>query len=1699
MKHWYLALLLALCGLSAFGQHTNDWIDYNQQYLKIPITEDGVYRIYYSPLNQAMGQMGVSLDNVDPRSIQIYGRGREQAIHVEGENDGTFNQTDFIEFYAQANDGWLDTALYLNEGDQPNPYYSLFTDTAYYFLTWSPGNTSNLRAGQQNNTNLGQAQALPYFLKEEVVEYHQVHYEGEKDAYGKSNPDYSHGEGWLSGHFELNQFSSVNIPTPFPYTSGPAATGRILFVGVNNPSVSLDHAIVLQFANQPNLFTPIDTFIFDGYKQYNTTFSIAPGNVGQSGNNNSTIRLLNDTSLLNAVPPTSRTAIGFASVTYAREPNFGGGNTFAFDVPSTGSAYSRIDAVNYTSATTSYAWDLTARERITIAGQSGSTIQFLVSGGDQKRIHVQSDNSIASITTLEPAGNNGSFYDFSNDFEEDLFVIISHPSVWNGAQAYRDYRLSTDHNVMLADVEDLYDQYAYGVRKHPSAIRAFARWMLDESFYEPQHLFLIGKSVNNKCIRTSESCYSDNVVPTWGFPGSDIYFTALMHGRLLEPAIPTGRLAATNNQEVEMYLNKVEEWEEEQEFSMQGQTIENRDWMKRIIHFGGGSYISEQNAFKNYLAAYRDTIANPKFGGWVYSFFKNTTDPIQQNVTDSVTDLINSGVSLMTFFGHASGSSFDISIGLPDDYNNTEGKYPLVLANSCNAGDIHTPISGTFRSTSEAFVLHPRGAIGFISSTSLGYRTRLNNYTTAWYSNVANTNYGGTVGRSMANAVAAIQGDGTNNLTRGTCLEMCLHGDPAIKMPSFPLPDYATEEALVYLEPETPSTDLSEFSIFVQVHNLGRATLDSVELEVHHIFPDGSDTLFTLRNKPIFYKDTIEVVIPIDVARSAGLNRFEFFIDPLNFVDELSESNNNIQIPGIEVWISSQDLIPVSPYDFAIVPDLDMVLRASTADPMSETRNYILQIDTTDTYDSPSMLETTVNAPAGVVEWNPTSWLSGWPSGTVFFWRASPEPNTDNPNTYSWRERSFQYLQGESGWGQDHFFQFKNNDYLYINHNRNSRDFEFIPIVRNLTCQVLGSPLTSNDNDFLSYLIDGVVQEDRICSTVPTLLIAVIDSLTLKPWGTRKELDGVLYNPNHGFGNANDLDGCRDYRVERYFRYLIDSPPQMDAMADLIANQVPDGNYVLMYCATNGLFQDSTKWEEHMFQAYEALGASEIRNIADTVPYIFFAKKGHPNTAEELWGSTSRDTLILNTTIQSNFWYGEQGTPAIGPALNWNSLHWSNYALENNSNDTITVSLIGVRPNQARDTLAKFTPQLQHIYNLDTLVNASQYPYVELAATTRDDTTQTPSQLGYWRVLYDLAPEAALDPSSGFTSSNDTVPQGQDFTLSMPIRNVGEVDMDSLRVRYWVEDRFNREFEVNYPKQDSLRVGDLLIDAVSAPTNKLEGFNAFWIDVNPEDSLWQPEQYHFNNVARIPFYVEPDQANPLLDVTFDGIHILDGDIVSPTPEIVITVDDENQFLALEDTADVQVFLVNPAGTQHRVYFTDGNGVEQLRFTPGSLPKNESRIEFAPELDQDGVYKLVVYAEDMSGNAAGVNDFEISFEVIHESTITQVLNYPNPFSTSTRFVFTLTGSQVPDLFRIQILTVTGKVVREITEAEIGPINIGRNVSQYAWDGTDEYGDRLANGVYLYRVITKIDGETIDQRESKADQFFHKGFGKMYLMR
>jgi hypothetical protein len=422
------------------------------------------------------------------------------------------------------------------------------------------------------------------------------------------------------------------------------------------------------------------------------------------------------------------------------------------------------------------------------------------------------------------------------------------------------------------------------------------------------------------------------------------------------------------------------------------------------------------------------------------------------------------------------------------------------------------------------------------------------------------------------------------------------------------------------------------------------------------------------------------------------------------------------------------------------------------------------------------------------------------------------------------------------------------------------------------------------------------------------------------------------------------------------------------------------------------------------------------------------------------------------------------------------------------------------------DTL--MTPH-DSIINLNNLINAAQFPYARLNAFYTDSTNQTPAQLDFWHVVFAPLPEAAIDPSTAlfWSGQNDSIQEGQPLKFAVNIRNISEYGMDSLKVSYSVIDANQTVHTIPYERQGPLLPGASLYDTITIPTLNFKGENWLRVEVNPytDASMTQtdqPELTHINNILQVAFHVGGEDVNPILDVTFNGEHILNNDIVSPTSEILITLKDDNPYLIMDSDSDTSLFavyLTDPDGIMKKIPFVDAQGNTIMDWIPANAGNKKFKIIYPTSLTKDGTYTLLVQGQDRSGNLSGDFEYQINFKVIQESTISEMMNYPNPFSTSTRFVFTLTGSEIPDRVLIQIMNISGRVVREITESELGPIRIGRNITEYAWDGRDEFGDLLANGVYLYRVHVSSAGKEVKHLSTDADSYFHKGLGKMYIIR
>src|SRR5664279_745181 len=295
-------------------------------------------------------------------------------------------------------------------------------------------------------------------------------------------------------------------------------------------------------------------------------------------------------------------------------------------------------------------------------------------------------------------------------------------------------------------------------------------------------------------------------------------------------------------------------------------------------------------------------------------------------------------------------------------------------------------------------------------------------------------------------------------------------------------------------------------------------------------------------------------------------------------------------------------------------------------------------------------------------------------------------------------------------------------------------------------------------------------------------------------------------------------------------------------------------------------------------------------------------------------------------------------------------------------------------------------------------VSVQQYPYLKLKLFSTDSTHATPYQLSYWRINYVPVPEGALAPNI-FLSGKDSVELGEQIQFGIAFKNISLQSFDSLKISFKIIDKNNVTHIIPFAKAKALISGDTIKIVYTIDTKNYPGLNTINVDVNPAND--QPEQFHFNNFLFKTFYVRVDQTNPLLDVTFDNIHILNEDIVSAKPHILIKLKDEAKFLLLNDTSVLKVQLRYPDGSLHPYYFNS----DTLRFTPAtSSADNTASVEFSPVFNQQinpqgDEYTLIVTGNDKSGNSSGTIQYQITFKIITKAMISNMLNYPNPFTTS----------------------------------------------------------------------------------------------------
>ncbi|MBK8945849.1 MAG: T9SS type A sorting domain-containing protein [Ignavibacteriae bacterium] len=477
----------------------------------------------------------------------------------------------------------------------------------------------------------------------------------------------------------------------------------------------------------------------------------------------------------------------------------------------------------------------------------------------------------------------------------------------------------------------------------------------------------------------------------------------------------------------------------------------------------------------------------------------------------------------------------------------------------------------------------------------------------------------------------------------------------------------------------------------------------------------------------------------------------------------------------------------------------------------------------------------------------------------------------------------------------------------------------------------------------------------------------------------------------------------------------------------------------------------------------KSLGSQFIDQVGWRSSWAFIGKKGAIiGSMPEAISKSGDGPVTIDSTLSYITDNGKLITNIIGPSTNWENLVVQD-SLPNNSQIIYKPILISQVDN-SEDTLDAL-----NIVNGEaslSFIDAKKYPYIKFLAEFKAGDNNTSPVLKSLGVDYDGIPELAINYQV-VSVENDTIQQGENANLQFYVYNVGESKADSVKVIVEVVNSDNSKEKIFEQIIDSLGSEKRQKFNLSYNTSNFNGAKTFSISIDPENKI--TELYEDNNYFNIPFTVIGDTTKPTLALSFDGNEIFDGEYISSNPNIKIELNDPS-LVPISDTTSIAVFLNN----KYVSYFSNPE-ILKINYS-SSNPK--VTVEYNPKLE-DGEYILKVLGKDASGNSDQNSGITKSFNVLSEPKLLEVYNYPNPFNNDTYFTFKLT--QIPDEIKIRVFTVAGRLIKEIN---LSGNQLNYDMNKIYWDGKDEDGDPIGNGVYLYKVIMDVNGEKQDITQKLA---------------
>lgn len=1597
-------LLFVICINKTQSQNYN-WITPNKTYLKMYVAEDAMYRITRTDFTSA----GITTTGIDPRTVKVYNRGNQIPIFFQGESDGVFDASDYLDFYGTRNYGGL-TKTY-DEANAliytTNEYYDFYSDTNAYWIDW--GGANGIR---MPNSGYATSSLFPdqYFMDLVHLEKDKSYWLGEINANnGNFTNEKYKGEGWYWSLLGNNATLSDTFSTPLLNSSAQTSSVRI-FAYPQSIDQLVPNEHTLQIFINGNL---ISSIIRDDYSKIDTTINFLSSLLSSSSVNSVSAKYIANSGSNGTM------FVDLFEIKYPKNFRFRNNQCYV-SLSGTDTTSRQFKLLGYSSANPASVYDIKNGIRITGFTSSADTLKFTGKGNSSfevinKNIAKKPFRIIQRIVPNLASASNGADYliVYNSIFESQVLQL-------------KNLRETNDNfRVAKAEIQDIYDIFNYGI-ENPVAVRNFGKYVYD-NWQTPRfkYLCLFGRASLDPKKNSSSTIYEKNLIPSSGNPTSDNYFANFNPGSFtFYSQVAVGRFSVYNTAEAQAMINNLTTYE----------TQPPQSWWKTFTFIGGGVNPAEQITIKRDYDTLinRYIIPKPLSSNRAYILRDDLNSTLTFNYPDSIENQINRGTLMVNFVGHAGSQDWELGMSDPNVLSNFDGKFPLVLSMTCYTGKIAEP---AFKVFGEKFMtMSNRGAIGYIGSSGWGFIGAGFSLNDNIYKVIARDTVR-RIGDILSNSVNALKEDSIYFNFRHTINCYTLQGDPAAKLLLPVRPEYSISQSDYKLSDNFPDLKTPS-TLTIYPKNYGTfADSCKIRLQILKDYTKYFTKDTTLRN--FRYSDSAKFTFSLD---SNGEYTMKVILD---FVNENPYEYKNDNTLNFTIKTKTLSFIPLKPENNAVIKT-DSV-EFTGLNPYLNKNKYsvkvLLELDSTKNFNSPLKQ---MFASSSVQN-----------TSTKF---KTLLPRTDSNIVYFWRTNSI--IDGDStGWTTP--FNFRYNPLISLDEKDEIPQDTLVTIYKNKSSQY-------NDADF--YNTNSSVSGIKLNSFSGNLSVRSLGSN-----GSEASYFSVLSKSIHIDGGLNaglsivkvrKLDGA----ILQHKVFKMQSSNSSDSVLNflntfdtthyimaLTAAYVPDP-YVLLNTATKNKF--------HQF------GSTKVDSVRrfgwwDSWSFIGFLNATPAQTSEDYHSFITNVWSECNSSLDKTF-NSSSGTVSyqVGPANSWKDFSWKNTIVPGSG---IKFDVYGIdRSGLPNLLLSNLTTG--NLINLSA-INALTYPRLNLIGKLDIDTVTgtSSSTLTSFKLNYTPPAELAVDLST-FAISDSILSPGRSEKLSFTVQNSGRIKAPGYVVN------------VYYNSVDPRRL--LKTDSVSREL-PVEGFQKFKGEFTiPELGnaqlanfvaevvpLGQKNESHtFNNLVYFTVKLANKTVASKISLFSDGNLVNSGDYVSLKPEFKISLDgDLNQKVSRSDTSQLVLLLngkqIKPSGKGGENSMLKNSKLREEKIIPiGS----DNSFTYHPILNTgENKVKIIYRIEESESDTA-----EYDVIVSDRLQVKEFYNFPNPMKNETSFIFSLIGAEVPQNIKIKVYTITGRLVKEISYTP----KIGFN--QIPWDGRDNDGDFIANGTYLYKLVTedKLENET-----------------------